>query len=650
MAKSAASRVLADDRATAASGWPGFSEPVSSCLAAEGSGVLKMAGLVFALALLLLLPPLAACMLAALRGVTGLLDLTAIAFAILGCTGYSLFWIYFFSHVAGISVSYALIAVSGTIVVIAPIAQARRAQLRPLKQMIVPALLVLLASIFILSVGLLHGDENDPLSLAGHRFHPPSAAADNQIPKQFADAVFSGNVPKPLHADWLSSDRPPLQTGNILSAYAWTSGDRVFVYLVLSVILQCSFLAPLWSFLTVCEVGRRPLVLAVTTCLFSGFTFFNGFYTWPKLYPTAFLLIVAAYLLTGRFSHVRDRADVGALVGTSAALAMLCHGGSMFGILGIATWMIVWRRYPQRKFCLGLAAAFITLYTPWILYQKLCDPPGDRLLKYHLAGVIPPHPELNLTDMLRSQYGSLTVDQLIHHKVSNFQSLTGDPVSHLKDVGGLIKSLGGDADTRAAAAIPVRLAINSYWVQSLGLASLGPLALVLARLIRRSPFQAELIGAFRMWCTAAITIVLWCLIMFGPNATMPHQGTYLTEILAFTGSALAFWALAPRLAVAMTGIQVLLNITVFVWLTPGPTGVAPGVVLPDRPVFALLALLSAAAIFAMFWAFDRGLLSFDLTVPSAAAAAAAPFNEQSSVALPRPRSSKARRSGNQARR
>ena len=167
------------------------------------------------------------------------------------------------------------------------------------------------------------------------------------------------------------------------------------MYLVLSVILQCSFVAPLWSFLTVCEVGRRPLILAVITCLFSGFTFFNGFYTWPKLYPTAFLLIVVAYLLTSRFSRVRDRAAVGALVGTSAALAVLCHGGSMFAILGIAACMIMWRRYPQMKFCLGLAAAFIVFYAPWMLYQKLFDPPGDRLLKFHLAGVIPPHPESN---------------------------------------------------------------------------------------------------------------------------------------------------------------------------------------------------------------------------------------------------------------
>ncbi len=50
--------------------------------------------------------------------------------------------------------------------------------------------------------------------------------------------------------------------------------------------------------------------------------------------------------------------------------------------------------------------------------------------------------------------------------------------------------------------------------------------------------------------------------MFGPNATIPHQGTYLTEIMALTGSILAFLALLPRLAVAMTGIQALLNITV----------------------------------------------------------------------------------------
>ena len=74
-----------------------------------------MTGLVFALALVLLLPSFAGCTLAALRGVTDLLDLTAIAFAILGCTGYGFFWIYFFGHFAGISISYGLLAVSGAI-------------------------------------------------------------------------------------------------------------------------------------------------------------------------------------------------------------------------------------------------------------------------------------------------------------------------------------------------------------------------------------------------------------------------------------------------------------------------------------------------------------------------------------------------------
>ena len=33
----------------------------------------------------------------------------------------------------------------------------------------------------------------------------------------------------------------------------------------------------------------------------------------------------------------------------------------------------------------GLLA--LVLYAPWLAYQRLYDPPGDRLLKWHLAGV-----------------------------------------------------------------------------------------------------------------------------------------------------------------------------------------------------------------------------------------------------------------------
>jgi len=34
-------------------------------------------------------------------------------------------------------------------------------------------------------------------------------------------------------------------------------------------------------------------------------------------------------------------------------------------------------------------AIVVVFYLPWSAYQKYVDPPGNRLLKIHLAGVIP---------------------------------------------------------------------------------------------------------------------------------------------------------------------------------------------------------------------------------------------------------------------
>jgi hypothetical protein len=103
-----------------------------------------------------------------------------------------------------------------------------------------------------------------------------------------------------------------------------------------------------------------------------------------------------------------------------------------------------------------------------------------------------------------------------------------------------------------------------------------------------------------MWVLTGLTLVIWCLLMFGWEATIPHQGVYLTEILAFTGSCLSFWAIRPWLAVAATTLQILWNAALFIWLTPiDIRGVGTALIGPVNPVLGAVCLLSAAAIFAL---------------------------------------------------
>lgn len=599
-------RVLAGDSASGPFGWVGFSEPIFADVRSEIFGAAKTTVLILVLGAILLIPSAAACVMAVLRGVEDELDLVTTGFLALGLTGYTAFWIYFSSRFLGMAFSYLGLLACCAFILYVSAAKDRRAKLWPLKPLITPAALVGLASVSVMALGLLHGGQTTALSLASGRFGPPVLAGDNEIPKVFADAVYMGHIPRPLMADWLSSDRPPLQTGNTLWTYAWIPGSRDLPYLALSVVLQCSFLAALWAFLRACSIDCKPLVIAFLSCFLSGFTLLNAYYTWPKLYPVAFLLLLAAYLLTDRHYRTCDRPHTGATLGALIAFAMLGHGGSFFAILGIGIYMLLLRHFPSRRFLVVMAVTAILLYLPWTLYQKVYDPPGDRLLKWHLAGVEQPPPQVGFFSLLISQYGKLKPDEFIQLKSSNFTNLWADLPQYLDNVGVLTANLAtGSEGTRNLTASAIRRSMFLYWTPAIGFGILGPLALLLATLLGRRR-QVEFLAASRMWLLNGLTLVFWCLLIYGPGATYPHHGTYLTEVLAFVGSSLAFWAIRPWLAILFGAVQILWTAIVFVWLTP--TAQPPGVSSDFGPVNSVLAaacLVSLAAIFALLTVFVR---------------------------------------------
>jgi hypothetical protein len=575
-------RIVAEDQVSGPTGWLAFSDslPVH---AMQGAVAVRTAGLVLLLSILLLLPACAACMVAALRGIKYLTTLTAVALVSIGVTGYVSFWSYFYRHSAGRIFSWCTVLLSLAIIIWACIAKSRRPRLMAIKQLMTPACLVVLASVFIVSFGLLYGGEDMPYTTAAQRFSHP-LPPDNTIPTLFAEGIFAGEVPKPLIGDWLSSDRPPLQSGVLLWTYVWQSRDREVADLALSAILQCLFLAGLWSFLSACNMTRRCRGLIVTACLFSGFVCLNGFYTWPKLFPAAFLLSAAAYLLTDRPFSQRHRLREGALAGALAGLAMLCHGGSMFALLGLGFTIVLVRRLPSFEFLAAMAAAAALLYVPWMLYQRLYDPPGDRLLKWHIGGTVRPVPQESLTEVLLKNYRELSLKEMIHNKRSNFEALAGD----LPEAARQLKLLvGGAPKSRYQAAGYLRDNAFSTWIPCVGLAVFGPLAL-LASPRKRPEFKL----ASRLWFCIGLTLVLWCLLMFGPATTGVHQGTYFTVILAFAGSWLAFWNTRPALAVAATVLNVTWNIVLFVWLMPLPVVEQPGA----APIAGVANVTTGAAI------------------------------------------------------
>lgn len=573
-------RIIARDNATGHRGWLAFSTPVPDPGVLVSSHIaLRLLGIVVCSFLVLGLPAVAACLIAISRRIRDPIDLVATSLLTQGLAGCLAFWIYFANRSAGIGLNVAILG-SSLLVIALGFKKSTRSRFSFLRPLIVPGALWGLASVFIVSLGFLHGGLESPTELPSYRFGPPRLAADNVIPEIFADGILAGHVPSPIMADWLSSDRPPLQTGMVLFAYPLLPGDSGLHYQIFSVTLQCLFLAGLWMFLKAWKCSDRVIMLVVLVTLFSGFTFLNAFYTWPKLFPVAFLLVAMVYLRTDRFAQLRTRTWPGIAVGLSAAFALLCHGGSMFALLGMAALVLVGGRYPRFGWLAGMAVAGLLFYVPWIAYQHLYDPPGDRLIKWHIGGSSAVQPNVSFRQVLSEDYGKLSGKDILRIKGENFSYLMGDPKSIAENLRVVFRNIAdNDSLARNEAAEWLRSEIFYRWIPCLGLAVMGPLFFLLPTRLCRHRDMVR--AAASIWICNGLILVIWCLLMFGPATTYIHQGTYLTVILGLAGSCLIFWAFHPWIAGAFALLHVMLQVILFIWLTPTAS---PGIALTYGPI------------------------------------------------------------------
>jgi hypothetical protein len=518
------------------------------------------------------------------------------AFSAAGLSGYLAFWIYLLSPVAGRV--YAVALVPATIAVLALAARGlTREALTMLGGLAIPAVLMTFAAIFVTALGFMYGGWADPLQAAANRFSH-SLPVDNEVPLMFAQALTSTHrpIPSPLFADWLSSDRPPLQTGMFLAATPLRSQVSPRTYEVTGVILQSIWILPLWALLA--ESRIRPVALSVGVSLLAGFTVLNTFYVWPKLLAAAFLLLLAAGLLTNAWSSLRASRLVGAGSGITAGLAMLAHEGSVFGLAAIILTMLVRRRVPSPGFVVAALLAFAACMGPWIAYQSVYDPPGNRLVKWHLAGVIGPTPQATLPALVDS-YRKIGPIGAIDYKLSNVIQLVGSPSEDAGAVVALARSMLPDSgpaqQPRAAAIAQLRWIMFVRFFPGLGLMALGPLALLLAWLNGRSrgSATAEIRVAGMAWLCSSACLLVWSLFMFGPGTTLPHQGTYLPELFCLAGSALAFWAVRPWLGYVAGLASVVGNLLLYGVLVRSPAAASVGL---DGRIDLAEAMLAAVAL------------------------------------------------------
>ncbi|MGH3212230.1 MAG: hypothetical protein ACRDNO_31150 [Trebonia sp.] len=383
---------------------------------------------------------------------------------------------------------------------------------------------------------------------------------DNAIPLLFAARVAAH---APLSGDligsWLSSDRPPLQTGFALLQWPlWGSGGRQAAYQLLSTGLSAAWLPALWVVLRVRGVAQWRILVVVLATALTGFVFVSTIYVWPKMLAGTFALAALAIIVS------REKADRRLASGVVAValltLSLLAHGGTAFAVIALIPFAYRLRRRITVRAVGACAAVAVVCYVPWTLYQHFVDPPGDRLLKWQLAGLMNIDPRGALQAIVQ-QYHQLSLHDLLVNKAVNVLSLAADPL--------LWRTQLAEPAWRSGFLGYARLAQLNDLLPATGLLLLGAAALLVPS-ARRALAPVAPLAAF-----TGITLVVWVVILWGGQAVpaINHQSAYGVTVLFIALFALAVTYLPwPAAAVILAGCAAWFAVSWIPGLGFGPAG------------------------------------------------------------------------------
>ena len=380
--------------------------------------------------------------------------------------------------------------------------------------------------------------------LAANRFRE-RMPSDNVLPFDLASRLHAGQPAINPLAEWQSSDRPPLQSGWEL--LTWGAGEAVGLDARTASGTAAVWFQLLWvpaAYGLLRTLGLRPARAAGWTAALAltGLCVQHTTFTWPKLSSAAFLLGAWAQWFAPP-SGIRRRRDF-ALGAAGAVLAWLSHGGAAFSLLALAPAVLRSLRGGEWRGWTLAAVVFLTAAAPWLAYQRLYEPPGNRLLKWHLAGAEAPDAR-GFGETLRTAYGGLTWSEIAAHKAANFGVLFAGNWRALGDFS------AEHAKARRADEFFFLFRTLTWW-------HAGTALLLAALLLPRG--RAALAGTARLqvglllWC--ALTLILWCLLMFTPQSTVIHQGSLAVPLVLFLvlcrwSEAVGGWSLP-----LITGLQV----------------------------------------------------------------------------------------------
>jgi len=428
--------------------------------------------------------------------------------------GYGSFWIYLFDKSLGQMYSWVVLAGSIYLILVSYL---RRSTLSNSHRFDILAPLILWLAVGFFYTSLTFGCRTQPIVSQPDQFcFVHNITFDNALPKLFADNVFDGQ-PKALLGDWHGSDRPPLQSGLVLLESPLTehSATGIMSYQVLATLLQVLWVPLIWLLGRRLNLKNQQLAAVFILCIFSGFFFFNSVFTWPKLLAASLAGIGFSLLV---FERARWHQW---LLGMAAiACGLLAHSGVAFALLPLVVLLLRKRYFPGWKILLLSSLVFLALFSPWFLYQHVYDPPGDRLLKWEVAGVTRID-DRSFSKALVDSYSRAGLGDTAKNKLNNFTTIfyAPDGDNHLYGQGKL--GTWRDMEFR-------------FVFFGLGILNLGWFGILFPKF--RNHLNESGIDASRLRLVlgiSAVAVGLWIFILFGPGSTIIHGGSYLTMTFLF---------------------------------------------------------------------------------------------------------------------
>ncbi|HEX6667055.1 MAG TPA: hypothetical protein VF081_10730 [Solirubrobacterales bacterium] len=512
-------------------------------------------------------PGVASALFAARLGVRRVPVLIGIGLAGSGAGALLAFWVYYLAPGLGAYCAYLLFF--GSIALAVWSWPALRAERGLLRELSVPLALWALGSLFIVFFGFLHGGTELALETGGARFsaHPSQMASDNFIPWFFANWVFEGSPGSApiFEPGWHFSDRPPLQVGYILSqrTFGWDPGSLHAE--LIGIVTQQLWIFGLWAVLAAVRAPGRTRALVMIAALVSDVAIVHSFYVWPKLLAASFALAGLALVLDRDGQGLRREPWTMVLFGVLFALSYLSHGSTVFVLLPVLALALL-RGLPSWRWLAAAVAAALVLVLPWSAFQRYEDPPGNRVVKWSLAGVVEID-DRGTTEAVADAYREAGVGGSLENKLHNFWTMVGGgPVGDSEDLGWFSNAFDDSADavSEAAgghfgeAASEVRQSRFTHLLWTFGLLILALPAIAVGALrgrVRAGPdWQLARVCAF----VVALGAVVWGLVMFGnpPAQAIVHVGSLALPLLGVAGLIGGLRATCPRWAEWLVGANV----------------------------------------------------------------------------------------------